>query len=216
MANITRKTIDNRIQILNAQGLKFNLNFNNGFYTLYDGDRILLDGSAKEVYLYLQGVTYGLSVECDGITDSDEYLGAEYLKDNVGKKIVIEAKKVAENSYYSQNKNRYTVKIERFKDNVLNFTAKVQLITPNGCVISKFVNIPMKAMKVRSTDSIDKIAETILKAIDMSVLKQARDLKNTNDFISSDYILWLTKDSMWYLGWTNQDMLTKSVSIQVL
>ena len=38
MANITRKTLESNINSLNSKGLKLNLNFNNGFYTLYNGD----------------------------------------------------------------------------------------------------------------------------------------------------------------------------------
>ena len=217
MANITRKTLESDIISINNKGLKLNLNFNNGFYTLYNGDRILLDGTAKEIYLFLQGIAYGANLKIDIVDEeSDEFLAVEYFKNKVGKQVRVEAQKVAENKYYSQLKNRYTINVERFKNNIINFTAKVQLINPNGLVNSLYVNVPMQGVRVRPTDSIDTVVESMLKAIDMNVLKQAKERKNSSDFINSDFILWLTKDSMWYVGWNNPEMLTKSVSIQVL
>ena len=217
MANITRKTLESNINSLNSQGLKLNLNFNNGFYTLYNGDRILLDGTAKEIYIFLMGIIYGANLKIDAKeAESDEFLAVEYFQNKVGKQVQVEAKKVAENKYYSQFKNRYTINVERFKNNIINFTARVQLINPNGLVNSLYVNVPMQGVRVRPTDSIDTVVESMLKAIDMNVLKQAKERKNSSDFINSDFILWLTKDSMWYVGWNNPEMLTKSVSFKVL
>lgn len=61
MAKITKQVLDMEIQRLKFKGLV--LKYNNGFYSLYNNGVILLDGTAKEIYLFLRGISYGLGVD---------------------------------------------------------------------------------------------------------------------------------------------------------
>ena len=133
------------------------------------------------------------------------------MKGKEGKNIIIEAKKIAQDPYFSQFKNKYVVNIEKITPNSLYFTAVASIISPSGIQSGSSLHIPMRGIKINKEDSLDKIGETILKSIDMVILEKAKRDKN----LHSDRLLWITKDTMWYLGWGNEGILTKKVDISV-
>lgn len=217
MVNITKKVLEEEVKRINkAAKIKLDIAYENKEYSVYVNKELIFTGNAKESYILLQGLACGLRVKYDtSLIDAepkDEFKPLDYIKGKEGQTILIEAKKTAKDPYFSQCKNKYVVNIVKVTSNQLYFTAKADVITPSGYKSGNSLNISMQTVKVSKEDTMDKIGETILKAIDMSVIEQVKKDKN----LHSDRILWLTKDHMWYLGWSNVSMLTQKVEFQVV
>ncbi len=215
MLNITRKVLEDELKGLKIKDFK--LEYIDKVYNLYNKDSVIFTGSAKETYIYLQGFKYGLGKngaiqEQEVVKESESFGIYEYLKNRVNKGFIIEAQKEAKNSYFSQHKNKYSIKIENLTKSSLYFTAKAVVITPRGIQLGGPLNIPLSCVKYDSSMSIDKLGELILKAIDNHILKEMTLNKN----LTSDRLLWVTLDTLWYLGWSNTEILTKKVDIKVV
>ncbi len=210
MNNITKKVLEDEIKLLNKKGIS--LIYADKVYNLLCKDKVIFMGSAKETYIYLQGLKYGLHV-LTGKSDNDvnEFTAYDYFKNRVEKGFIIEAKKTAEDTYFSQSMNRYHIKIEKLFSDKLFFTAIADVITPSGYKSGSSIRIPLRNVPIKKDDTVDSIGERILRVINVAML----DIVKTNKDLHSDRLLWLTKDDMWYLGWSNAGMLTKKVDIKV-
>lgn len=214
MLNITKKVLEDEVKLLNNKDIK--LVYQNRVYNLSNKSKVIFIGSAKETYIYLQGLKYGMGVLSmkseKEVNDNDDLSALDYLKLKEGKNIIIEAKKIAQDGYFSQCKNKYRINIEKVTPAVLHFTAKASVIAPSGVQMGSVINIPLRVVKLKNEMTIDEIGELILKAIDMHIVVEMKDNKDWNN----DKILWITKDIMWYLGWNNEHMLTKKVDFKVI
>lgn len=210
MVNITRKVLEDELNILGKKG--FRLEYFDKVYNLYNGDSVIFEGSAKETYIFLQGLKYGLTTKGAVKVEENKSFGAyEYFKNRVEKGFIIEAKKTSEDTYFSQSTNKYHIKIEKLFTDKLFFTAIADVITPSGYKSGSSIRIPLRNVPINKDDTIDSIGERILRVINVAML----DIVKTNKDLHSDRLLWLTKDDMWYIGWSNPGMLTKKVDIKV-
>lgn len=217
MANLTKKFIESYVADLNSKtnvGIK--IVANGSEYTVVSGRNILFTGTIREAYILLQGMSYGLraKVEPKVIQNSDNLSGYDYLSDKFRDKkaLLIEAKKTAADSYYSQHKLKYTINIGKLTSTSLTFVGEVKKYTNDDTPIHGRFSIPITTINIDNTLSIDEIAKRILKGVDYKVQIMAK--KSTNPL--NDYILWIDKDVMWYLGWKDEEMITKKVDIKVI
>lgn len=210
--NITKYQLENEISML--QNRKLKLEYANRIYNLYYGERSIFSGSAKETYIYLQGLKFGWGViarRSDEV-DNKEFTAYDYFKNRIDKGFIIEAKKTTQDTYFSQCKNKYYINIEKLNSDFMYFTAKADVITPSGYKFGQTLHICMRTIKLDRNDSIDKIGEKVLRSINVSILELVKRDKN----LGSDYLLWLTQDDLWYLGWSNKGLLTKEVEFKVV
>lgn len=215
MANLTKKFIESYVADLNNKtnvGIK--IIANGSEYTIILGKDSLFAGTIKEAYIFLQGLSYGLGVKGIVSESKDKFTSYNYLKNRVEDKktLLIEAKKIAFDEYYSQGKNKYIVTIEKLTPELLYFTSELKRYTDDGVGIFGSITIPMCTIKLNTSDSIDRLGQKILKAIDIKVIEMAK----SNKGIHNESILWLDSDTMWYLGWRNDKMMTKRVDIKVI
>lgn len=215
MANLTKKFIESYVADLNSKtnaGVK--ITANGSEYTVILGKNPLFTGTIREAYILLQGLSYGLGTKVEPKVIENTLTGYDYLSNRVRDKkaLLIEAKKTAADTYYSQGKLKYTVNIEKLRENTLSFTAEVKRFTNDDTPIYGSLLIPVSTVKIDKSESIDKIAKRILKGIDISIQRMAKQSKD----LHFDYILWIDKDVMWYLGWSNDQMITKKVEIKVI
>jgi hypothetical protein len=217
MANLTKKFMESYVADLNSKtnvGIK--IVADGSEYTVVSGRNILFTGTTREAYILLQGMSYGLraKVEPKVIQNSDNLSGYDYLSDKFRDKkaLLIEAKKTAADSYYSQHKLKYTINIGKLTSTSLTFVGEVKKYTNDDTPIYGSLLIPATTIKIDSSLSIDDIAKRILKGIDYKIQQMAKKSKD----IHYDYMLWIDKDVMWYLGWSNDAMITKKVDIKVI
>ena len=215
MANLTKKFIESYVADLNSKtnaGIK--ISANGSEYTVILGRDTLFTGTIREAYILLQGLSYGLGAKVEPKTTQNTLSGYNYLSNRARDKkaLLIEAKKTAADSYYSQGKLKYTVNIEKLTSTSLIFTAEAKKYTNDDTPIYGSLLIPAITIKIDSNLSIDDIAKRILKGIDYKIQQMAKKSKD----IHYDYMLWIDKDVMWYLGWSNDAMITKKVDIKVI
>ena len=219
MANLTRKFVENYIDTVNKNSKsKIKLDKNNvGEYEVYFNNSRLFVGTLRESYILIQGLSYGMGAKSYIAIPSqkeDEMTGLEYLEKRVleKKSLLVEAKKTAVDTYYSQGKLKYTINIEKVRSGTVSFTAEVKRYANNDTPIYGSLMIPLNTVKIGQLETIDVIAKRMLKSIDISIQRMAKATKD----LHYDYILWIDKDVMWYLGWSNDAMITKGVDIKVI
>lgn len=213
MVNITKKVLEDEVKLLNKRNVK--LVYMDKVYNLLFNNAVIFTGNAKETYIYLQGLKYGLKVMAnmeDVSVKSDSFTALDYFKNKQNTGFIIEAQKEAKDTYYSQFKNKYKIKIENLTATSLYFTAKATVLTPNNIQMNGPVNVPLCCIKFNDTMSIDNIGKLILKAIDNQIMKEMSHNKD----LTSDRLLWIDMDTLWYLGWSNTKMLTKKVDFKVI
>jgi hypothetical protein len=207
--NITKRELENEIKLIKQK--KLELEYVDKAYNLYESKNIIFQGTARETYIFIQGMKHGIAARGSKPENTDTFTVYDYFKNRVEKGFIIEAKKTSEDTYFSQSMNKYHIKIEKLFSDKLFFTAVADVITPSGYKSGSSIRIPLRNVPINKDDTIDSIGERILRVINVAML----DIVKTNKDLHSDRLLWLTKDDMWYLGWSNAGMLTKKVDIKV-
>ena len=216
MANLTKKYMIEYVDNLNKKsnlGLKLEVDGSN--YALLYGSKLIFAGLIREVYFFLQGLCFGINLDISVDSyDSKVYTDYELIKDKVGQVLKIKAKKVcAESGYYDQFPIHFDVQINAIKNDILYFTSIVNVKMTNGEFNhSEPLSLSMLQIKIDKSDSLNQIVEKILKSINVEVIKLAhKDRKKVNH----EYILWLTRDDAWYIGWKNKEFISKVVTKSV-
>lgn len=213
MAKITKQVLDMEIQRLKFKGLV--LKYNNGFYSLYNNGVILLDGTAKEIYLFLRGISYGLGVDKNDLLVNaktmNELPALHYLNSHIQDILKYEASKVYKYNTYAEYKNYYDLKITRIQNDIVNFNATVFLRDKNGVAIENRPIIHLKNLSVRIPNNVtvQKMDRLFLRAVNVEVLKKCKSDKS----MSIDYLLWVTSDDLWYLGINDENLKCDTVTI---
>lgn len=213
MAKITKQVLDMEIQRLKFKGLV--LKYNNGFYSLYNNGVILLDGTAKEIYLFLRGISYGLGVDKNDLLVNaktmNELPALHYLNSHIQDFLKYEASKVYKYNTYAEHKNYYDLKITRIQNDIVYFNATVFLRDKNGVAIENRPIIHLKNLSVRIPNNVtvQKMDRLFLRAVNVEVLKKCKSDKS----MSLDYLLWVTSDDLWYLGINDENLKCDTVTI---
>lgn len=222
MPKITKNVIEECVSFLKIKGCNFTLYVEGSIYAIIDNKKVIFEGSAREAYYFLTGINYGISKDLkvsekiEDNKDSSEYTALEYFKDREGKKVIIEAKKEAADTYFSQCKIKYTISIDKLKGNTLYFVAKIQSIAPSGIPYTTTADVGLRSIKIPDNIEIDKAIENLLKRIDRYAVDIVRDDNRKSSHLGPNYILWIDECVLSYLGWSNLSMLTKNVEFKII
>lgn len=207
MSKITKQVLELEIKKLNRKGL--HIEYKNGYYTLYDDSVILLDGTAKEIYMFLCGLKYGLKL--NGLLDDSEQSVKEktlyeFLKDYSGGIFRLKARKYLK-ELCDYKENFYNIRLFKMVNDRIIFYCTV---SPSNN--SKSLSFTDLEVKVDTEMSINDFYTLLLRSVNVEVLKKCKSDKS----ISLDNLLWVSKDDMWYLNNKSTVYLCDKVEITVV
>lgn len=212
---ITRQVLQNSIDKINkVKNLNLSVVYN-GEYTLYNNKVEIIKGTSFNVYSYLQGMLYVLSELNLVDTTVNEELPkevAKFLEFKKSNSIVVNVRKKALDSYFSQHAIRLNIVILDFNNSELSFMASLHTVTPNGYAVhdSEF-DVGYSTVNIKGVSSIKELLERILKVIDDKHIDCMVSLK---DGSHSAGIIWITDTVLRRMGWTNRGLKTVSMTFQ--
>lgn len=213
MAKITKQVIDLEIKKLNKKSIY--VEYHNGYYTLYDNGVILLDGTAKEIYMYLCGMKYGMSIksnkpsqEVNNHNDLSDPSAYELLTGN--KKETLKLQAMTNSIAFSEILHNYKICIVDTDLNIVTFNTAVYLQNDGNSVTLGKNPLLLYDLKVQVLDkmTVSDFYKLLLRAINVEVLRKC---KTDKGFMK--YLLWVSESDLWYLNERDSKYLCDSVNI---
>lgn len=211
MGKLTKTVLLEYVKMLGIPSLE--LRVDDGVYKVISGGREEYRGNIREVYSYIRGIGLGLKLCGKNVEIQTNKRGIN--KDisgfiSEGKVIRVEAKKECIDSYFSQCKNKYVIKIVRIDGSKIWYSSKVSVICPSGLQYGDSLNIELSEIDTKKIKSYKGLVEEMLRYINIKVIKKVR-----NEKLNTDYILWTSKIDIDFLG-RDYRIMTVKVDLEVM